>query len=812
MPGEINPLSFRRTALSVALLSAAALSLEGAMLRLLAVAQFYHFAFLVVSLALLGFGASGSLLSFRAEMKDVDLRQFIQRVSLGFVFSVGLGYAIVNWVPFDSYSIAWERRQIGFFILYYLALTLPFLLAGLGIGAALANSGERSHKIYAANLAGSGLGALLTPLTLWIGGVPSAFLVSGLIGLSAALPGSKRNMRSVSIVFLLIGLLITGFLGIKNMQGKAILGMSISPYKGLSDAKRYPGSTILLSKWNAISRLDVVADAGIRQLPGLSYAYTGSIPEQMGLATDGGPPQAVTVRISEGLIPADFMPEAIAFTLRENSRVLVLESGGGLGILQALAGGATAITVVESNSLVSDVVNRVALDNSPFIDPRVRTVKMPVRPFLRQEQEIYDVIFFPLRDRFRPVTSGAFSLSETYDLTTESFEAALERLSPSGVLISTRWLQIPPSESLRLVATFTEALESKGYSPSEALVVFRGIQTVTVLVQPSGWKPRELEKIREFLTTRKFDLVWAADIQPEEVNRFNRLPTPEYHEEVRALLGASDRNAYYADQPFDIRAPTDDHPFFFHYFRWEQTPEIIASLGVTWQPFGGSGYFVLLALLALVVILSLMLIILPMLFAPRQRRPETTGSPQKDRGRVLLYFSALGIAFLFVEIPLIQRWILYLGHATYAFMTVVVIMLVFSSLGSLASRSERLPRRAVIFGLVTLVLLAAFVLPTVMEVALGWPVLARVLLTILVLAPLGFLMGLPFPWGLAWLQVRAPELIPWAWAVNGCASVIAAVVAAIISLGSGFTLVIALGGLAYAVALSILPARNSYMP
>ncbi len=791
---------------SVALLSGAALLLEGALLRLLAVAQFYHFAFLVVSLALLGFGASGSLLSLWPPAKPEELPKTLGRVSFGFVLALGLGYAIVNWIPFDSYSIAWDRRQILFFGLYYLALTLPFLLAGLGIGAALASAGRSSNLVYGANLLGSAGGALIAPLALGVAGVPGAVLLSALIGMLAARSAAQKWTRWGLHALLLAGLLFFAALGLLNLRGEAILGMTLSPYKGLSDARRYPGAQFPLSRWNAISRLDLVAEAGIRQLPGLSYLYTGSLPPQLGLATDGENPQAITAAAPDQFEAAPFLPEAIAFSLQPAGRVLVLEPGGGLGILQALAGGAAELTAVESNPLVSAMVDQAVPGQSPFARPGVETISSPVRPFLARADERFEVIFMPLTDRFRPVTSGAFSLTETYGLTVEAFEATLDRLSLGGLLVVSRWLQTPPSECLRLVATLAEALAGRGVRGREALVVYRGIQTVTVLVRPSGWDASDLDQIRDFLAARKYDLVWAPDIRPEETNRFNRLPEPIYFQAVQALLEGPDRRQYYAEYAFDIRPPTDDRPFFFHFFRWEQTPQVIATLGMTWQPFGGSGYFVLIALLGLVLLLSLVLILLPVMLGRRRHR-----AAPRDPGhlRVLLYFSLLGLAFLLVEIPLIQRWILYLGHPIYAFVAVVPTVLAFSGLGSALARQSWLPRRTCFLLLAGLVLLAALALPPAMQIALGWPIASRLLLTALFLAPLGFLMGLPFPWGLQWLESRAPGLVPWAWAVNGCASVVASVLAAILSMGYGFTVVIVLGGLCYAAALGLLPERET---
>ena len=262
----------------------------------------------------------------------------------------------------------------------------------------------------------------------------------------------------------------------------------------------------------------MVADAGTRLLPGLSYTFTGSPPPQAALSLDADSPQPITLIPAEAFAAADYLPEAIAFRLRPGGRSLVLEPGGGLGVLQALAAtpelSGQPVTAVISNPLVRAAVGQAAPSADVYADPRVRTVIESPRVYLRRAGPAYDVIFLPLTDAYRPISSGAYGLGETYGLTVEAFADALARLAPDGVLAATRWLQTPPSESLRLVATLIEALARRGIArPGDSLVAYRGIQTITVLVQPDGWSAEELAAVREFTAARRYDLVWAPDVQ-----------------------------------------------------------------------------------------------------------------------------------------------------------------------------------------------------------------------------------------------------------------------------------------------------------
>lgn len=817
----------RRLVLGVATLAGAALLLESTLTRLLAVAQYYHFAFLVISLALLGFGAGGSLLASSTRLARMPAVRIVERSSAGFALSAALAYGVVNLLPFDSYRIAWESRQLLYFGFYYLALTAPFLFAGVGIGAALAAGGERSHLLYAANLLGSAIGVLLAPLLMALSGVPGGVLGSALIALipiavipaaaGARPPPGTWNARTwIPRGIVALGLVCVLLLATMNVLARAPLGMVISPYKGLSQALRFPGSQLVYRRWSAASRVDVVSGAGTRRLPGLSYTAPPVAPEQLGLSQDADSLQPITLSSPEDFAAAAFLPEALAFQLRPDASVLVLEPGGGLGLLQALAGGARRVTAVASDSLGRAAVKQTAGIFDPYASPQVTFIAQPPRAYLRRAAGLHDIIFKPLTDAYRPVASGAYSLGETYDLTVEAVDDMLARLAPDGLLVMSRWVQTPPSEEVRLAATLIEALRRHGVDrPQDALVAYRGIQTFTVLVRPGGWSDDALDQSRAFAQALRYDLVWAPDISPAETNRFNRMPSPDHYEAVRSLLATSDPRAYYAGYPFAVSPATDDRPFFFHFFRWGQTPQVVAALGRTWQPFGGSGYLVLFMMLALVLLLSLALIAVPLAL---RRAPALEAVPRSVRLRALAYFGLIGLAFLFVEVPLIQRHILLLGQPTFAFTIVVLALLVFSSIGSALSTRSWMPQRAAPLLAGALALLTAYAGDALVHVILGWPEGLRIAAAVAALAPLGFLMGLPFPVGLAWLDRTAPAAVPWAWAVNGCASVLASVLAAIVSLTWGLTAVIVLGAGAYAgawLALSGLPrstARRARRP
>ena len=793
----------------IGFLSAATLLFETGLTRYLAVAQYYHFAFLVISLALLGFGASGTLLAVFPRIKDIPLEKTLSWIGRSMVISIWVAFLILNWLPFDSYSIAWEKRQLLYFLIYYFSISLPFLVSGLGLGTALAVIDKGHHWIYAANLVGSGLGVLLAPLIMGLSGVVGLFIVCALVCLGSLmfLESGRLDIRSrvPDAALILIGLLIWANLLVKNDQGDSLLGFNISPYKGLSYARQYPGSEVIFGKWGRSSRIDVVARAGIHRLPGLSYAYSGEIPSQLGLTIDGGALQPITLGGGDDFEVGEWLPEWWALSLFSRPNVLILDPGGGFGVLQVLGISPGSLTAVVPDPLLLEAVEMTAGDNQVFQTPDLKLVIDNTRAFLAGGGDLYDLIYLPLTDEYQPVSNGFYSISEDYSLTVDGFMAGLSRLTPEGVWVSSRWLQNPPSEGLRLVTTLSEGLRELGYqNPEEVIIVYRGIQTITAVVRPGGWEQENLLDLREFLDRCRFDLVWSPDITSDEPNRWNQLEEPVYYQKISRLFEALDLESYYQSYPYDITPPTDDRPFFFHFFTWSQTPAILASFGKTWQPFGGSGYFILVFLLVLVLFLSSLLILVPLWL---HRKVE--GKSKRRASLVFLYFSAIGVGFMFLEIPLINQWSLYLREPVYAFSLIIGILLLSSGLGSMAADQDWTGR-----GITVPILFLAgsgFITLTVLgkSLILSWPVWLRVFAAGLGLTPLGFSLGTFFPRGLSWVKNEQPALVPWAWAVNGSTSVIASVLAAIFSLQAGFPMVLLLGGLLYFGAWLI---RRQFVP
>ena len=782
----------------VLLVSAATLLFEIALTRIFAVTQGYHFAFLAISLALLGFGASGTALAIVPALASRDIRPLMAGAGLLFAVTSTGGLYLTNVLPFDAYTLLWEPSQLAYLALYYLALAVPFFFAGSIVGASLAKHPAKAGMLYGTNLVGAGIGCLLSVVFPLFVGAAGSVVVAGVIALVGAAAMAGRELRRPA--WLVPCILAVGVVAVAVVLG--VTDLKLSPYKAVSQALRHEGASKAWSRWNAFSLVEVIESDSIHAAPGLSFVYQGELPPQTALAVDGDNLSPMSAVPPEGADFTEYLPTSLVYRLADHPTALVIEPGGGLDVLTALHNGAESVTAVISNPLVVKAVGERFGHHTAGIlgTPGVTVVDEGARSYLHRTDERFDVIQVSLADSFRPVLAGAYGVSENYLYTVEAFESYYSRLAPDGFLSVTRWAQTPPSEGVRVVAVAVEALEGLGVEPAEHMAVIRSLQTITLVMKRSPLDDADIDAVRRFAEGLQYDLVHLPGIEASDVNRFSVHPTPAYHDTVKAILNHEAREALYAGYSHDISPVSDDRPFYYHLFKWSQTAEILRSLGRTFQPFGGAGFLIVLGSLVVAVTAAGAFILLPLLF--RRDVSNGGGSQAGAIGRLwpFVYFAGLGLGFLWVEIPLLQMFILYLDQPAYAFATVLFGVLVWSGVGSLASDKLRVPMAVAVSVVAALSVLYAYGLPSVFDATLGLPLAGRLALSVALLAPLGAAMGVPFPRAVRVLGEQAPALVPWAWAVNGSTSVVSAILATILALSFGFTWVILGGAAAYLLA------------
>jgi hypothetical protein len=397
-------------------------------------------------------------------------------------------------------------------------------------------------------------------------------------------------------------------------------------------------------------------------------------------------------------------------------------------------------------------------------------------------------------DSYGSSGAGAQALAESYLYTVEALADYYDRLAPGAWLALTRWEKQPPRDGLKLFAMAVEMLRERGHEPGSRLALIRGWQTSTLLLGQRPLSATDIARMRSFCEERGFDPAWFPGIRADEVNRHHRVARPWLHEGAVALLGREAKD-FLADYKFHVAPATDERPFYFHFFRWRLLPELTALRGLGGLTLLDTGYLVLAATLVLALPLSVLLILAPLAAFGGAR-------PAPGRLRPAIYFLCLGLAFLFVEIACMQRYGLFIGHPLFAAAAILVGFLVFAGAGSLVAEKMRHWPRAVnwaVAGIVALLVVQTVLLPP--PPGLVESVAGRVAATLLLIAPLAFLMGMPFPLGLARLATEAPPYIPWAWGINGCASVLSALLAALLSVHLGYSAVLLLAATLYAVAV-----------
>lgn len=816
----------------VALASGAALLLQVSLVRVFSVAQWHHLAFVAVGLGLLGFGASGTALSSSRRLRRAPLRTAAWGAA-AFLPATALALLAVWKVPFDAYLMALEPIQSAFLALQLMALVLPFLCAGLVTGAVLAALPERAGSLYAASFVGAAAGAIAALPVLGLVGGPGGMVASAAVAMAGAAalwredraPATAAGRRSVRVMptVALAAVVVLG------LTAGAAPEIPISQYKSLSQIRRYPESRLEFSARSAGSSVDVTRSPALRFAPGLSLTYAGVPPSLPGLTVDGDGLRGLPVHGDASFTA--YLPTAIAYGLSPGSALVV---GVGVEVLGALHHGMDPVVVVEGNPLVAQaataipgsLVRRANTPRTPLstVMPGPALAQMVgenPRTYLRRSRVLYNVIQVPPQESFQVVASGAFSLAENHLMTVEALGDYLRGLAPGGVLAVTRWVQTPPSEEVRAWAAAVAALEGPAHGGPAApggavagkVMALRSMNTLTILVKPSGFGADDVARVRAFCAARHFDITYAPGVDPAEGNRYNVLPEDLHHEAFVAILSPQRREGFLAAFPFDVSPSRDDRPFFFHFFRWRQVPAVLGNLGRTWQPFGGGGYLILLVLLTVVTLLSAVLIVAPLRWMGDASAP--VGGQPRRTAAVFAYFLALGFGYLFVEIPLVQQLILVLTHPTYAFAAVLAGLLLSSGVGSMLSARIGRGLRWAVLAVAAAALAFAWALPAIVDSALGLTLAARIALLGSVMLPLGVLMGMPFPAAVRLLGRRDPALVPWAWAINGCASVMGSIAAALLALDWGFSTVVACGGLAYAVAfvaIIALPAARTSPP
>jgi len=781
-----------RIRLAVGLVSLAMVGLELALMQALSLRFWSHFAYMVISVAMLGFGASGTAVTLLRRRIITRQRAWLFAVALAMAMSVPAMNLTARQVPLNVQFLAWDLSQVGNVVLLELCMFVPFFLAGGFVCVALMDKPQRISGHYAASLIGSGLGAVAAVVLMYVLTTEQLLGAMGCVSLLAAVV--LLPQRAAAVLALAVGGLIFVFT-VPSMPQPMV-----SQYKMLSYVKSMPGTKTIYRAKGPLGRIDVVAGPGIHYAPGLSLQYTQPVPPHVLLIADGDQTSPIyDCKGPEDWAFGDHTTAAVAYHLRRRPEVLIVGAGGGAEVGLAVFHQSAGVVALEMNRQIIEAMTGPLAERGGGVyhAPAVSVVNREARGYLASTGRLFDIIQLPAIDAFGASGAGLYATNESYLYTVESFEAMLDRLDDRGVLCITRWMRTPPRDGLKIFDTAAAALRRKGLDPSRRLAMIRSWVTVTVLAFRQPITDAEADKVRSFCRQRSFDLCYLPDIAASEANRWHKLDRPYYFEAARDLLGPK-RSEFLDEYLFNVVAATDDKPYFYHFFRWRYLPELRRQLGGRSPAFLELGFLMLAAALIQAVLLGGLMILLPL--APGIGALRYARGP----GATLGYFLLLGVGFMLLEMAFLQKLILYMAHPIYSAAVVIGSFLVFAGLGSQLSRywGGSLKRLIVVAAavIVSMAMLYLFVLDRWLAITQHQPTPVRFVLAAATIAPLALAMGHMFPAGLRQLSGSAPVLVPWAWAINGFASVVATVMAPLVAMNVGFRRLAVVAVACYALA------------
>jgi hypothetical protein len=815
----------KRHLAGVALVSCTLLMTDLALTRIFSVVMYYHFAFLAISIALFGVSASGVcayVMRRRLERWSTDrllawtalLYTACTIVALFFLVRLRVG---LNYSP----------RNLALMLTIYGLAALPFFSGGLTVTLAIARLSSHINAVYASDLIGAAAGCLILIPLLDRLGAPGVVLTAAALSAAAAALFAPRDGRSriVSIGTVMIAASLAG-----QLSGIAVFDVVVT--------KGHLGDRVLFSKWNSFSRIGVY-----ERTHGdwsLSYAYRGPLPDTRYMDIDSAASTPIlgvkadlsnagylryeltalvyylvgargSVLTANGLAPSPQLapsphltpgsqtpapgPEPVAPTPTGFS-ALVIGPGGGRDLVSALVFGASHVDGVEINPIIADDVMRNRFrdfSGGIYTNPRVRIAVDDGRSFVRRTPDRYDVIQASLVDTWAATAAGAYTLTENTLYTVDAFNDYLDHLNETGVLSITRWV----ADGLRLVSLAQAACEARGWSTAERLAIVRHGRVATFLLKRAPFTPAEVSQIQDVATRMGFEILYAPNAATAPDEDVDGTHTSDY----ARLIQTSDPTQFYRDYRQDIRPTTDDRPFFFHTTKLERQFSVAFSKTMLF----GNGLSALLTLLGISATLVLLFVVGPLVLTDRgARRPG---------GWLfwLVYFGALGAGFMLIEVSILQRFVLLLGHPVYSLTVTLFSLLLGTGLGAAWSRrlDDRSLRRT---GLAAVAAVAAM---TVVVMVISTPIViwaipfarsTRMLIAVALLVPMGVALGVPMPTGLRLLHTSAPQMVAWAWGINGAMSVLGATLAIFIAMNWGFQVTLLAAAFTYLLGTAALRA------
>jgi hypothetical protein len=840
--------------LTVALISGGVIAFQIGVMRVYSIGSWAHFGSLVISIAMLGFGVVSAVMCIGKEAFERHWSAWVRGSLLAYGPLMIAGNTLAQAWPFNPIFLATDPGQKYRLFASFLCYFVPFVPGALFLGLAFLKGRAQFGKVYFANMAGSGLGGLLFLGSMYLVMPDRLLLVPlGMWFLGAAIWfGAARERRALA------GAAILAVLAV--VCGGSFTQIDVLPYKGVSYARKFPDSQRIYVAASPLGLMEIYQSSYFHFAPGLSDMAAINLDKMpknayLGMYIDGDGPIGIMKEMPQDQTAYfRFLPMYMPYLLVRHPDVFVVQFGGGISTEVALRAGAARVTVAEGNPMVLDVLGGdptiVALTGDVLSDERITIVPYDGRLHVAGAPGSFDIVDLSLADSTGLSSAGGFSIHEKYGYTKEAMLAYMAALREGGILSVTVWnKQDPPKSVLKLFTTMVAAAATLNPGDyAKRFFVSQGyLSTVTVLYKRNGFTADEVRRLLDHNKAMSFDVAYypgmaydASDgaavfagyrdvyfaaprrdatagaagqgAAPGETTA----PNQNQSEEVEVESAGPDisvNNLYRlvldhlmkgesalvdAAYVFDTRPLTNDRPYFAGYIKVPDIPVFIdrfESISDDW------GYLLLWATLLQSLIFGVVLIIIPVIWGWK-----TIFARQPGKLGIIAYFMCLGLGYIVVEVGLISKFMLALTNPTISASVLITGMLLFSGLGSYVSGRflDRCTRTLppMLIGIGALLAAGALALDPILDAIGAWPYLLRIVACLALLFPLAFLMGFPFATGMAMLsRLGKDRFFLWAWGINGCFSVVGAVLVPIVAVVFGLSTLLIAAGAIYVAAL-----------
>ncbi len=767
------------------IVSFSTLSFEVLLIRLFSITQWNHLSFMVISIALFGFTASGIVINITASKIKI-VQGHLKEILFLFSFTMLISYLYINNIPLDFFKISTDISQLIFLSLSFIVLSLPFFGSGLITATAFSLMPEKSGSIYFATMFGSACGALFPLVALFFLNVEITILLSIFIPLIFLVFNISANklLRAGSAILIIVSLLLYVFCS-------NAITIEPSPYKLLSQYKQISNFEIIKSFDTQRARITHIKSPYIRNAPGLSLQFKGLLPEQSSIITDGDSSTTLYHEKADGNNFVYYtLPYIGYYLLSEESmsnNILIIQKGGGTGLYSAInTKGINTITLLEEYPYIADTFKL------HYSNPGLNIVTENARTFLGGSNDNYDFIQI---ENWGSSLPGMLSLNEEYLLTEEAFLSYLNRLTENGFLIISRKILMPPSDSLKLINTIQQAFIKAGYnSLKNNLIVLRSWDCFTILVFKSAVSGKQLNTVIDFTENLNFDTVYYPGITLENANKYNIFEFPLYYHAINELLNDEDFTSNYI---LNIIPQADDAPYHNSYIKWDRIGELLEDSSNRFFSIILSGEMILMIIFLSAAVICILLLIIPLILSAG------------NKTKLVAYFLFIGAGFMFMEMAYLKKYTFLYGDPVIAFGIVLAVLLFFSGLGGRFSGSLKIGTlKRILIGAVIFSGFLFLNINLIVEYLMTLNIIIRTGLSIIILAATSFFIGFPFPAAVR-LLLKSPPEIAYGWAANGGTSVLTSIFCIFIAMNTGISVLFLFCAVSYFIAfLCILCYRS----